>query len=142
MHDDDTRTTAVPRLVVTEDNAFFFAAARRGRLEVQQCGACGRLRHPPAPVCAHCRSFDWGTFACSRRCTLHSWTVVHHPTDPAFDCPVVVGLVDLAEGPRLVADIVGVDPEELVVGMALEVGFGEHAHGEILPRLHRPGAAT
>lgn len=139
MHHDDTRPTAVPQLVVTEDNAFFFEAARDRRLEVQRCADCGRLRHPPAPACAHCRSFEWDTLECSRRCTLHSWTVVHHPVDPAFDHPVVVGLVDLEEGPRLVADVAGVAPGELAIGMALEVGFAEHAHGEVLPRLHRPG---
>lgn len=134
--------TAVPRLVVTQDNAFWFEAAREGRLVVQRCTDCGTLRHPPGPCCPECRSFDWDARECSRRVTLHSWTVVHHPQDPAFDYPLVVALVDLEEGTRLVADVAGLDPDELVTGMALEVGFAEHAHGELLPRLHRPGAAS
>ncbi|MEV8631690.1 OB-fold domain-containing protein [Streptosporangium sp. NPDC051023] len=131
--------TAVPRLVVTQDNEFWFRAARAGRLEIQRCADCHTLRHPPAPACPKCRSFDWDTLEASRRCTLHSYTVIHHPRDDAFDYPLVVGLVDLEEGPRLVADISGVDREEIEFGMELEVCFAEHAHGEILPRLRRRG---
>ena len=122
--------TAVPRLTVTQDNEFFFAAAREGRLEIQRCTDCKVLRHPPAPACPRCRSFAWDTVESSRRCTLHSYTVVHHPPDPAFAYPLVVGLVDLEEGTRLVADINGVAPDDLHIGMDLEVGFAEHAHGE------------
>ena len=131
--------TAVPRLTVTQDNEFFFAAAREGRLEIQRCADCTTLRHPPAPACPRCRSLRWDTVQSARRCTLYSYTVVHHPPDPAFEYPLAVGLVDLDEGTRLVADITGIDPDDLRIGMALEVGFAEHAHGEILPQLRAPG---
>ncbi|MGY1814099.1 Zn-ribbon domain-containing OB-fold protein [Blastococcus sp. SYSU D00820] len=136
------RPTAVPRLVVTQDNEFFFTAAREGRLEIQRCGDCATLRHPPAPACPECRSFSWDTVEASRRCTLHSWTVVHHPPDPAFEYPLAVGLVDLEEGTRLVADIAGIPHEELALGMELEVGFAEHAHGAVLPQLRRPSGGA
>lgn len=131
------RPTAVPRLIVTPDNEFFFIAARDGRLAIQRCANCATLRHPPAPCCPRCRSFDWDTVESSRRCTLHSYTVVHGPQDGAFDYPLAVGLVDLEEGTRLVADISGIAEDELRIGMPLEVGFAEHAHGEVLPQLHR-----
>ncbi|MBO2458236.1 Zn-ribbon domain-containing OB-fold protein [Actinomadura violacea] len=131
--------TAVPRLIITQDNRFWFDAAREGRLAIQRCTDCGTLRHPPAPACASCRSFSWDSVDSTRRCTLHSYTVLHHPKDDAFDYPLAVGLVDLEEGTRLVADISGVELDELETGMELEVGFAEHAHGEILPRLTLPG---
>lgn len=131
----DTTATTVPHLTVTQDNEFWFAAAREGRLEIQRCGECRTLRHPPTPACPSCRSFNWDTVESSRACTLHSWTVIHHPRDGAFDYPLAVGLVDLEEGTRLVADISGVDHEQLRIGLKLEVGFAEHAHGEVLPQL-------
>jgi uncharacterized OB-fold protein len=134
----DAPRTAVPRLIVTQDNEFWFTAARQGRLEIQRCGNCQTLRHPPAPSCPRCRSFEWDTVESSRRCTLHSYTVIHHPKDPAFEYPLAVGLVDLEEGTRLVADIAGISHEELGTGMELEVGFAEHAHGDVLPQLRRP----
>ena len=130
--------TAVPRLTVTQDNAFWFEAAREGRLAIQRCADCGSLRHPPSPACPSCRSFTWDAVTASGRCTLHSWTVIHHPQDPAFTYPLAVGLVDLEEGTRLVADIADVPHGELEIGMDLEVGFSEHAHGELLPQLRRP----
>ncbi|MBM7519637.1 Zn-ribbon domain-containing OB-fold protein [Nocardioides nitrophenolicus] len=135
------RRTAVPGLTVTQDNEFFFAAAREGRLEIQRCADCETLRHPPGPACPACRSFAWDTVTASGRCTLHSWTVVHHPQDPAFTYPLAVGLVDLEEGTRLVADISGVDHDDLRRGLELEVGFAEHAHGEMLPQLRPAGGA-
>jgi uncharacterized OB-fold protein len=67
--------------------------------------------------------------------------VIHHPKDSAFTYPLVVGLADLEEGTRLVADIADVDPDDLAIGMELEIGFAEHAHGEILPQLRRPQGA-
>lgn len=139
----DAPRTTVPHLTVTQDNEFWFAAAREGRLEIQRCADCRTLRHPPAPACPSCRSFEWDTVESSRACTLHSWTVIHHPQDAAFDYPLAVGLVDLEEGTRLVADISGVDHADLRLGLELEVGFSEHAHGEVLPQLRpRTGGAA
>jgi uncharacterized protein len=141
----DNSTTAprsgVPPLIITQDNKFWFDAAREGRLEIQRCTSCGALRHPPGPACPKCRSFEWDSQTASGRCTLHSYTVIHHPKDSAFTYPLVVGLADLEEGTRLVADIADVDPDDLAIGMELEIGFAEHAHGEILPQLRRPQGA-
>lgn len=133
--------SAVPPLIITQDNKFWFDAVREGRLEIQRCTSCGMLRHPPGPACPTCRSFEWHSVIASGRCTLHSYTVIHHPKDSAFDYPLVVGLADLEEGTRLVADIADVDPGDLAIGMELEIGFAEHGHGEILPQLRRPQGA-
>ncbi|ASR36280.1 acyl dehydratase [Prauserella marina] len=134
--------TAVPRLVVTQDNEFWFIAARQGRLEIQRCADCHTLRHPPAPACASCRSLSWDSVQASGKATLHSFTVIHHPRDAAFGYPLLVGLADLEEGTRLVADITGIDRDELAIGMELEVAFAEHPHGETLPQLRKPGSAA
>ena len=138
----DAPSTSVPHLTITQDNEFWFAAARAGRLEIQRCVACQTLRHPPTPSCPSCRSFDWDTVESTRACTLHSWTVIHHPKDGAFEYPLAVGLVDLEEGTRLVADISGVDHDDLRIGLELEVGFSEHAHGEMLPQLRPRSGGT
>lgn len=133
--------TTIPHLIRTQDNAFFFEAAAQGRLEIQKCSDCGTLRHPPSPACPSCRSFRWETLVSSRLGTLHSWTVLHHPKDDAFDYPLGVALVDLAEGTRLVADMAGFDLTALEIGMPVEIGFGPHAHDEILPRVFPRGQA-
>lgn len=133
------RPTSVPPLIITQDNKFWFDGAREGRLLIQRCADCATLRHPPGPVCPHCRSFEWDALESSRRGTLHSWTIVHKPQDAGFRYPLVVGLVDLAEGTRIVADFDAVDASSLRIDMPVEVVFGEHPHGETLPQLRLPG---
>ncbi|MDE3087579.1 MAG: MaoC family dehydratase N-terminal domain-containing protein, partial [Acidobacteriota bacterium] len=110
-----------PRPAVTADSAFFFEGARQGKLLIQRCGSCGRLRHPPAPSCRFCRSLDWDTVEASGRATLYSYVVVHHPQIPSFAYPLLVGLAELEEGTRLVADLDGVAPGEVRIGMPLVV---------------------
>lgn len=112
-----------PRPTVTDDIAFFFEGAKQGRLLIQRCAACGRLRHPPVPMCAGCRSLDRDTVEASGRGTVYSYVVVHHPQVPAFDYPLVVALVELEEGIRLVSNLVGVDPQHVRIGLPVEVEF-------------------
>lgn len=125
--------TGVPPIIRTHDNVFWFDAVAEGRLLIQKCGDCGHLRHPPGPACPRCRSFEWESIESSRWGVLHSYTVVHHPKDAAFTYPLAVGLVDLEEGTRFVADFETVPAEGLEIGAPVELYFREHAHGEMLP---------
>jgi uncharacterized OB-fold protein len=112
-----------PRPALTQDNAFWFEGAAAHRLLIQRCTSCGTLRHPPLPACARCRSFEWDTVESSGRGTLFSFVVVHYPKVPAFDYPLPIGLVELEEGTRVVANIEGVAPDAIAVGMALQARF-------------------
>ncbi|HLN05266.1 MAG TPA: MaoC family dehydratase N-terminal domain-containing protein [Acidimicrobiales bacterium] len=107
------------RPIVTKDTAFFFEGLQRGVVLIQRCEGCDSLRHPPGPCCPKCGSFDWDAVAASGRGTLHSYVVVHRPQVPGFVCPYVVGLVDLEEGTRLVAELRGVDPADVRIGADL-----------------------
>ncbi len=129
-----------PRPAITRDNAFFFDAAREGKLVIQRCVSCGRLRHPPRPACPYCRSYEWDAKEASGRGTVHSFVVNHHPQVAAFDYPLVVALIELEEGTRLVSNIVGVEPAEVRIGMpvmAEMVAFDEEL---TLPQFRPIGA--
>jgi uncharacterized OB-fold protein/acyl dehydratase len=112
-----------PRPALTQDNAFFFEGAREGRLLIQHCVACGTLRHPPGPSCPKCRSFDWDTVTSSGRGELFSFVVAHYPQVPAFDYPLAIALIELEEGTRVVANVAGVEPADLVIGMKMVADF-------------------
>jgi uncharacterized OB-fold protein len=112
-----------PRPALTEDNTFFFEGAKKSTLLIQRCASCGTLRHPPRPACAVCRSFEWDTVVASGRGTVYSYVVVHHPQVPAFDYPLPIAVVELEEGTRLVADLVGVAPDAVRIGMPVAVEF-------------------
>ncbi len=128
-----------PRPAITEDSAFFFEGTREGRLLVQSCGSCGKLRHPPAPACPECRSLDWDAVEVSPRGRVLSFVVVHHPQVPAFDYPLVVALVELHEGLRIVADMAGVEPADVAIGMEVEAGFEMIDQEIALPRFRPVG---
>jgi uncharacterized protein len=96
-----------PRPGTTVDNQWWFDALLAGRLEIQRCASCGRLRHPPGPMCPGCHSLDWDTIVASGRATVHSHVTVHHPQVPGFDYPLPVLLVDLDEGGRMVMNTDG-----------------------------------
>lgn len=104
-----------PRPAINRDNAFWFEAAREHRLVIQRCTACRALRHPPGPCCPGCGSFDWDTVDASGRATVHSFVINHHPRHPAFDYPLVVAVVQLAEGTRLITNLVDVAPEDVAI---------------------------
>jgi uncharacterized OB-fold protein/acyl dehydratase len=125
-----------PRPALTQDNAFFFEGAKQGKLLIQHCVSCGRLRHPPRPMCDVCHSLEWDTVEASGRGVVYSFVVNHHPQVPAFDYPLVVGLVELEEGTRLVSNVVGVEPAAVHVGMPVEVEFVAFDPELTLPQFH------
>jgi uncharacterized OB-fold protein/acyl dehydratase len=106
-----------PRPPTTRDTQWWFDACKGGKLLIQRCTACGVLRHPPGPACAECHSFEWDTVEASGKGTVYSWVVTHHPQVPSFDYPLPVVLVELEEGTRLVSNLLGVDPDDIVIGM-------------------------
>jgi uncharacterized protein len=122
-----------PRPALTQDNAFWFEGARQHRLLIQRCKQCGTLRHPPRPMCAECRSYEWDVVDASGRGTVYSFVVNHYPQVPAFDYPLAVGLIELEEGTRLVANVIGIDPGDIRIGMPVEVEWVDHDPDLTLP---------
>jgi uncharacterized OB-fold protein len=112
-----------PRPAITQDNAFWFEGARAHTLLIQHCTSCGTLRHPPLPACAVCGSLEWDTVESSGRGTLYSFVVVHYPQVPSFEYPLPIGLIELEEGTRLVANLEGIDHDAIEIGMPLRAEF-------------------
>ena len=122
-----------PRPGLTQDNAFWFEGARQHRLLIQRCKQCGTLRHPPRPMCSECRSYEWDVVDASGRGTVYSFVVNHYPQVPAFDYPLAIGLIELEEGTRLVANVIGVERADVRVGMPVEVEWVDHDPDLTLP---------
>jgi uncharacterized OB-fold protein/acyl dehydratase len=128
-----------PRPAVNRDNAFFFEGAKEGRLLIQRCSSCGALRHPPGPMCPRCRSLDWEVVEAGGRGSVYSFVVNHHPQIPSFDYPLVVGLIELEEGVRLVSNVVGIEPDQVEVGLPVEVTFTAFDDELTLPQFQPVG---
>jgi len=108
----------------TPISAPYFDAARVGRLILQRCPRDGFFAHP-RQRCPTCLGDDWEWQELSGRGTLHSFTIDRVGHDPALakECPLVVILVDLEEGPRIASRLVACPPEEVRIGMPVEVAF-------------------
>jgi uncharacterized OB-fold protein/acyl dehydratase len=121
-----------PRPSMTRDTKFFWEGLARGQLLIQRC-TCGRLRHPPGPMCPSCHSLEWDTVEASGRGTVYSYVVAHHPPVPPFEYPNIIVLVALEEGTRLVSNLVGIDPAEVRIGLSVRADFREVEAGLTLP---------
>jgi uncharacterized OB-fold protein len=88
---------------VTAQNAPFFDALLEGRLVLQRCGSCGRVRASRGPVCPHCGSEEATWQAVNGRGAVHSWIRYLRSYLPELESllPYIVLCVELAEGVRV-----------------------------------------
>jgi uncharacterized protein len=112
----------------------FWQAAKEDKLTACQCGSCGHFRMPPTPFCPECQSTEINWPELSGRGTVYSFAVVHgFPGLPDLTLvPVVVDLDD-APGARLVTNVIDVIPDDVEIGMPIEVAFSPIADGWKLP---------
>ena len=118
------------RPVVNRDNAGFWEGVERHQLLIQRCTNCGTLRHPWLPGCNTCGGPDWDTVEASGDGTVYSYVVMHHPPFPAFNPPYAVGLIELAEGVRIVSNVVGVPYDKVRVGLPVLLEFRRYDDDE------------
>jgi len=117
-----------PQPLIGRDNAYYWEGVAKGSVLIQQCTACGSLRHPPSPMCPECQSLDWTTVPATGRAALHSYTICHHPLPPWEEGPYAVVLIDLEiedsdERPRIVCGTRDIPNEDLRTDMPLRLVF-------------------
>ena len=104
----------------------YWDAAAQGKLVLQSCTACGKVRHYPRLLCDACYC-DTVTWIPSPACgTIHSWTVAHHAFHPAFapELPYTLVTVDLTEGVRALGRWRAcADDPAMAIGLAVEGAF-------------------
>ena len=128
---------AGPLPVPTPETRAFWDAARRHALELPRCRACGHRFFYPRAACPRCLSGDLEWVRASGRGTLHTFTVGHRGLrDFPLGTPYVIAIVELEEGPRLMTNLVGVEPDaaRLRIGMPVEVVFEDVTAQVALPR--------
>ncbi|RMD81569.1 MAG: Zn-ribbon domain-containing OB-fold protein [Candidatus Dadabacteria bacterium] len=117
----------------------FYEHCKQRRLSFQRCTDCGAWRHVPRPMCAKCGSWQWEWAPSSGRGKVFTWTVVRRPMHPAFanDTPYAPVVVELEEGVRMVSWIVDCPPEEIRMGMPVEVVYEDVTPEVTLPMFRR-----
>ena len=114
------------------DTAPFWEAQDQHELKFQQCSQCQTVRYLVGPLCPECRSFDFDWVASSGKGTIHSYTVVRHQTHPAFPVPYTIVLVEMEEGPRVIAQL------RAPAGAEFDIGAPVRVEWEDLPKQSLP----
>ena len=109
----------------TRESQPYWDGMREGKLMLQHCASCGKVRHYPRPVCPHCFSMESEFKAAAPSGKLHTWTVCHHPFNFFFnaEAPYIVALVDMDAGVRINAPLRGSAEADLKIGQPLRLQF-------------------
>jgi enoyl-CoA hydratase/carnithine racemase/uncharacterized OB-fold protein len=103
----------------------FWQATKQGRLLVQHCDDCQANIFFPKKVCPECWSKKLRWIPSSGKATVYTFTAMMDMVEPKFmaDLPYVLAMVDLDEGIRMTTRIVRCRPEDVAIGMPVEVTF-------------------
>lgn len=113
----------------------FWEGCAEERLVLPRCVQCGYLIWYPRRFCPACASTDVTWEEVSGRGTVYSFTVMRRGAGPYADAaPYVIAYVELEEGPRVLTNVVGVQPDQVEVGQAVQVVFDPAGDGEALYR--------
>jgi uncharacterized OB-fold protein len=117
----------------------FWEAIKRRELVFQRCGRCGVWLHPPRPMCHRCKSFDLRWEKSAGRGKIYSWVTFTREVNPLYVVPFEVVLVEMEgeEGVRMVSNMVDCKPEEIHIGMPVELDFVDVTPEQPLPVFRR-----
>ena len=134
--------TALPLPVANADSKPYWDAARERRLVIRKCNSCGQLHFMPRHLCPACWSDQLEWVDATGAGSVHSFTIIRRASDPAFAplVPYAVALIDLDEGPRMMANIVGANALEVAIGDRVQVSFEDRGTGAMLPQFIRAAA--
>ncbi|HEV7762024.1 MAG TPA: OB-fold domain-containing protein [Acidimicrobiales bacterium] len=135
-------TTGIPPAVI-EETEVFWAAAREGRLVVERCTQCGADAFPPRGMCRSCRARAMVPVEITGRGHVYSFTVNHQRWLPDLEVPYAVVLVEFDDHPgvRVPGRLRGCPPEDVAIGMLVEVGFEPGPGGFAIPSFVAVGGA-
>jgi uncharacterized protein len=119
----------------TQDTQPYWDGLNEGKLLIQKCGSCGKLRHYPRPLCDACHAFEVEWVEASGNGKVYSWTVTHHPFNIGFkrDLPYALATVDLAEGVRMQAQLRDIPAERIAIGLPVALRVERAKDGLTLP---------
>jgi len=120
----------------TPETKDFWDGCHKGELRLQKCNECGGGSYfPPRPFCPRCGSRSVQSYAASGKAVLYSYVINHRPRPDIGTEPYAVAVVQLAEGPRMMTNIVNCaqTPEALVLDMPLRVSFSKQSDTISLP---------
>jgi uncharacterized OB-fold protein len=128
--------TTKPRPVPTAVSQPYWDGLREHRLLMQRCATCQQLQFYPRSGCRHCGGTDLSWEQVSGTGRIYSYTIIHRAPFEAFaaDVPYVYAIIQLDEGPRVVATVETSDHDSLTVDTPVTAIFDDGDDGITLLR--------
>lgn len=125
-----------PVPVPTKETQPYWDGCKQHELRVQKCAACGHHQFYPRLYCTTCMSDRVEWVKTSGRAKILSYTIIYRPVTQAFagNVPYVVAMVTLDEGPQMMTNIVGCEPEKVHIGMPVQVTFDDWTEEISVPK--------
>jgi hypothetical protein len=136
---ENTLNIQLPQPISNGDSKPYWQAAAEDRLVIRKCNSCGNVHFMPRYLCPSCWSEDLEWIEACGKGTVYSFTVIRRASDPAFSSlvPYVVALIDLEEGPRMMANVIGPNAIEVSIGDTVEVLFEDRGAETKVPQFTR-----
>jgi uncharacterized protein len=110
---------------IDEESRPWWEALQRHELYVQKCRDCGDMRYHARALCTNCLSSNTEWVKCKGTGKIYTFTVTNQNGSAGFreSLPYVMAYVELDEGLKMLTNIVDCPPEQVRIGMPVEVVF-------------------
>jgi len=125
MADQKEKKYLKPLPQIDEETRPWWEALQRRELYIQKCRDCGDLRFHPRAQCTSCLSPRTEWVRCSGRGRVYTFTTTYQNPAPGFreSLPYIMAWVELDEGVKMLTNVVECRPEEIKIGMPVEVVY-------------------
>jgi uncharacterized OB-fold protein len=117
------------------DTQPFWDGCARGVFLLQRCTVCSTFRHPPSPICPTCLSSEHEWLEATGQGSIYTFVIVRESLRRGWEelVPYVVAVVDLDEGPKLVTNVINIDPDLVTIGLRGKIVFTPMDGAMMLP---------
>ncbi len=128
-------TLPAPAPIVNPENKPFWDGTAEGKLLLPKCQNCGSINWYPRVFCPACHKFGVDWIEAAGTGTIYTFAITRKGVGNYGGAGTyVLAYVELDEGPRIMTNIVDVDPDSISVGDKVKVVFHDTGKGSALPR--------
>lgn len=118
------------------DNKWWWEACDEGKVLIQRFKESGMLYHPPRPMCGVSGSTDWDYIESTLDGEVFSFVEMCYPKFPGYQYPLLCAVISLSEGTRIVANLAGVEPDDVYIGMKVKGKVEQVDEATMLPQFY------